>query len=352
MESAYRSILERKFFDAGFLCGPVAPIYGIAAVLIYFADIYTRNINLALRLFLLFLIPVIVEYIMSYSLEKIFHVRLWDYSNFKININGRVCLIYSLLWFLLVLAGIWVLQPAFIKAVSGIPYGNIRLLSWILIIIFAFNVVYSFNSESNMSRIKSIFKTADLQPEPLNFNGKEVQFLMETKEDEYNIRADAEFYALVQDIAENPVYKGLKKYHHHQHNIFEHSVRVSYISYKMGLFLNKFMKINMVDLTRGAMLHDFFLYDWRKEKPASGKLHAFEHPKEALNNSIINFSPISKMERDIILKHMWPINIIPPRYMETFIVATADKYVASIEVFNEEIENIKSRNTLKQKKTS
>ncbi|MDV3428588.1 MAG: hypothetical protein LIR50_16480 [Bacillota bacterium] len=356
MESSYRTILERRFFDAGFLYGPIAPIYGIAALLIYFADIYTKNYHLPIRLFILFLIPILVEYMMSYFLEKAFHVRLWDYSNFKLNIHGRVCLPYSILWFFLVLAGVYVLQPAFINAVSNLPPRSIKVFTWVLIVLFTVNIVYSVNSASNMTRIKSIFRTTALVPNQSGSDNKEVQLFIEKTneaEDEFDYSRDTKFYALVQDIAENPVYEGLKKYHHHQHNIYDHSIRVSYISYRTGVFLSNYMKINISDLTRGAMLHDFFLYDWRKEKPASGKLHAFEHPKEALSNSITNFSPISKMERDIILKHMWPINIIPPRYFETLIVATADKYVAAIEVFNEEMENIKIKRILnKQKGTS
>lgn len=355
MESSYRTILERRFFDAGFLYGPIAPIYGIAALLIYFADIYTKNLHLFIRLFILFLIPSIVEYLMSYFLEKAFHVRLWDYSNYKININGRVCLPYSILWFFLVLAGVFILQPAFINAVSNLPARSIQVLTWVLIVLFTANIVYSVNSASNMTRIKSIFRTSALVPNLSGSSRCEAQSFIERieAEDEFDYSSDIKFYALVQDIAENPVYEGLKKYHHHQHNIYDHSIRVSYISYRTGVFLSKYIKINVKDLTRGAMLHDFFLYDWRNEKPASGKLHAFEHPKEALSNSIINFSPISKMERDIILKHMWPINIIPPRYFETLIVSTVDKYVAAIEVFNEEMEYIKLKRTLnKQKGTS
>lgn len=356
MESSYRTIIERRFIDAGFLYGPIAPIYGIAALLIYYANIYTRSFNLPVRLFILFLIPTLVEYVMSYLLERLFFVRLWDYSNYKININGRVCLQYSILWFILVLAGIFILQPAFIRIVTNVPSNNLRIFTWILIAAFTINILYSFNSAGNSDRIKSIFKTSYVTPSHIDFPGKEASSLMKNTNKlttEFDYSSDMEFYDLIQDIINNPVYKGLKNYHHHQHNIYDHSLKVSYISYKIGLFLSNYMKINMEDLTRGAVLHDFFLYDWRKEKPATGKLHAFEHPKVALNNSIINFSPISKMEKDIILKHMWPLNIIPPKYKETFIVVIADKYVASIEVFNEEMGNIKSRRTLhKQKQAS
>jgi len=153
---------------------------------------------------------------------------------------------------------------------------------------------------------------------------------------------DPEFTKLSKKIIKHPEYQKLKKIHHHEHSIYEHSLHIAWLSYKIGKYINNYVKINIPDLTRGALLHDFFLYNWRTEKPASGKLHAFEHPKEALNNSIKYFSPISDIEKDIILKHMWPLGIIPPSYIETFIVLVVDKIVASKEFIVEVVKSGKN----------
>lgn len=212
MESSYRTIIERHFVDAGFFYGPIAPIYGTAALLIYYADIYTKNLHLPIRLFIFFMIPTIVEYITSYFLEKAFHVRLWDYSNYKINVNGRVCLPYSILWFSLVLAGVFLLQPAFIKAVSNLPDSSIQVLTWVIAVMFTINIIYSVNSGNNRTRIKVMFRASAGIPNLSCSDRLEAQSFMERTEAEYEFdySSETEFYALVRDIAENPVYGGLK----------------------------------------------------------------------------------------------------------------------------------------------
>lgn len=81
------------------------------------------------------------------------------------------------------------------------------------------------------------------------------------------------------------------------------------------------------------MLHDLFLYDWRKKQPDRKGFHGFRHPRIALNNSLKLFN-LNEKEQDIILKHMWPITIIPPKYLESYIITFVDKYCALQESYN------------------
>lgn len=75
------------------------------------------------------------------------------------------------------------------------------------------------------------------------------------------------------------------------------------------------------------MLHDLFLYDWRHSKKALKlkKFHAFIHPEIALKNSLKLFN-LNEKEKDIIVKHMWPVTIKFPKYPESYIVTLTDKY--------------------------
>lgn len=82
------------------------------------------------------------------------------------------------------------------------------------------------------------------------------------------------------------------------------------------------------ELARGALLHDFFHYDWRVAKPRSGGRHGFDHPREALENAEASFGPLSRVERNIVLRHMWPLTPIPPHYPESIIVCMVDKAVS------------------------
>lgn len=85
------------------------------------------------------------------------------------------------------------------------------------------------------------------------------------------------------------------------------------------------------DLVRGALLHDYFLYDWHipdEENPH--RLHGFYHPGRALRNAARDYV-LTERERDIIKKHMWPLTVVPPCCREAWIVTTADKWCSLLE---------------------
>ena len=140
------------------------------------------------------------------------------------------------------------------------------------------------------------------------------------------------FYSIVRDIIKNDTVQEMKKYRQHYNtSTFEHCFNVSFISYKIC----KKLHLDYKSTARAAMVHDLFLYDWRGGLKAEHfkDLHAFAHPKIALNNAIKQFN-LNKKEQDIILKHMWPVTLFHfPRYIESFIVTLVDKHSAIYESF-------------------
>ena len=86
------------------------------------------------------------------------------------------------------------------------------------------------------------------------------------------------------------------------------------------------------------MLHDLFLYDWRVRQPDRKGLHAFTHGKVACNNACKLFD-LNEKEKDIIIKHMWPVTIEFPKSIEGFILTFVDKYCA----LSESLDILKSR---------
>ena len=82
------------------------------------------------------------------------------------------------------------------------------------------------------------------------------------------------------------------------------------------------------ELVRGALLHDYFLYDWHVGAPAKwSNLHGFHHPRIALLNAMKEYK-LTKREQDIIRKHMWPLTVKPPLCREAWLVTLVDKYCA------------------------
>ena len=91
------------------------------------------------------------------------------------------------------------------------------------------------------------------------------------------------------------------------------------------------LRINRTSLVRGALLHDFFLYDWH-EKNAGHPFHGWTHPATALYNARRRF-PLNYREQNIIRSHMWPFTLRKlPRCREAVLVNLADKICSSWEI--------------------
>lgn len=112
-----------------------------------------------------------------------------------------------------------------------------------------------------------------------------------------------------------------------------HSIAVSYYSFRLAKFLK--LNVHEKELIRGALLHDYFLYDWHaKYKPTRNVgLHGRIHPKIALFNAKKDFD-INHIEKDIIERHMFPLTFTPPKYKESIIVCIVDKICSIYEVFS------------------
>ena len=88
------------------------------------------------------------------------------------------------------------------------------------------------------------------------------------------------------------------------------------------------------ELIRGALLHDYFLYDWHVGDYAKPyKLHGLYHPGRALVNARKEYD-LTPREQDIIKKHMWPLTVVPPMCREAWIVSAADKWCSIMETLH------------------
>ena len=116
---------------------------------------------------------------------------------------------------------------------------------------------------------------------------------------------------------------------HGKVSVFEHSVGVTLVSLMLAEKFN--MKVDTRSLVRGSLLHDYFLYDWHDYHPEVG-LHGFTHAKIAMENACRDFD-LNEIEKDMIARHMFPLNLKPPKYRESRILCIADKMAAACETF-------------------
>ncbi len=132
-----------------------------------------------------------------------------------------------------------------------------------------------------------------------------------------------EFICTVRELLQVEQVLEMNRYIQHGNtSTLTHCLCVAYHSYRLALLLP--MQFHYKSLIRGAILHDFYLYDWHIPDK-SHRLHGFVHPKFALRNARRYFN-INSIEEDIIFKHMWPLTLrTAPSCRESFLVCIVDK---------------------------
>ena len=134
------------------------------------------------------------------------------------------------------------------------------------------------------------------------------------------------------EILLNKRYNEMRRYIQHGNvSVLEHSLRVADASLRMEEFMRKLhIPFDERALVRGALLHDYFLYDWHKAGLKYG-LHGFTQTDTAMRNACRDYLQ-SQREKDIIRQHMFPLTITkPPTSKEAFVVGCADKWCSLME---------------------
>ena len=112
---------------------------------------------------------------------------------------------------------------------------------------------------------------------------------------------------------------GKKLIHHGRTCRYRHSVNVARVSLLLADKLR--IRVRYRDMVRGALLHDYYLYDRRVDRP---RRHLRSHAEYAHENADAEFS-LTPIERDIIRNHMFPITLTAPKSREGRLVCVADK---------------------------
>ena len=133
-----------------------------------------------------------------------------------------------------------------------------------------------------------------------------------------------ELDSILNEIITNKRVQEMKKIpQHYNTNCFDHCYQVSYYCYKICKKLN----LDYVSSARAGMLHDMFLYNWRERQNDRKGLHAFTHGKVAYENASKEFN-LNEKEKDMIIKHMWPLTLAVPKSREGMILTFVDKFCA------------------------
>ncbi|MEG2322412.1 MAG: phosphohydrolase [Bacilli bacterium] len=145
-------------------------------------------------------------------------------------------------------------------------------------------------------------------------------------------KMDDEYIKIVKEIITNPEFIKRRIYHHHENrSVYGHCLLVSIRAYYIARFFNLDYKSAAIS----GLLHDFYYNDWQlsQRKGPLFEAHGFTHAKQALENSKFFFPELmNKKVENAIKRHMFPLNIVPPLYLESWIICLVDKY-CSFEIF-------------------
>lgn len=182
-EVAYCSICQRHLVNRGYLYMPICPIYGFGAILILVVMLPISHLWYFVLL-LGILLTSTLEYLTSYLMELIFHMRWWDYSKRKFNINGRVCLRNSLMFGALVMLVIYGLHPLVLALMKTMGETCLIVIDSILgvgiFIDFIFSTIKNINIAKLVSKINQLHEDASDKWQSLKQNASNK--FIETKE--------------------------------------------------------------------------------------------------------------------------------------------------------------------------
>ena len=147
------------------------------------------------------------------------------------------------------------------------------------------------------------------------------------------MKNDEEVQAILSELQSDKIVQEMKQYiQHGSVSTYEHCENVAKLSYQFNkrLGLHADLRVLLV----GAMLHDFYLYDWHSDDGGNHRLHGFTHAEAACENAKKHFG-IDDETSHVIYSHMWPLNLRRvPLSKEAWIVCIADKCVSLYETLH------------------
>ena len=128
---------------SGLVYGPFNPVYGIGAVVMTLALYRYRNRSSSISFLGGALVGSVIEYLLSWGQEALFGSTSWDYSHMPFNLDGRICLLYSLFWGILGVFWIKSIYPRTAQVILKIPNRFGKILTWVLTILLVLDCAVS-----------------------------------------------------------------------------------------------------------------------------------------------------------------------------------------------------------------
>ncbi|MBQ9233814.1 MAG: putative ABC transporter permease [Lachnospiraceae bacterium] len=139
----YESVLcsglnQKKIINRGIGRGPYCPIYGFGIMFMY---LISKNIsNFIIQFLVVMFMSAVYEYILSVVLEKVYGKRVWDYTIYPLNLNGRICFHVCLLFTGISLNLYTWVQPLLERMITSENKGTVLVISMVICTFMAVDI--------------------------------------------------------------------------------------------------------------------------------------------------------------------------------------------------------------------
>ncbi len=148
-ETCYVSVKECKWVNRGFMHGPFLPIYGSGAIVVLIFTLPYRT-NAVAVFFVGMISATILEYFTGAAMERLFHVRYWDYTGKPLNLNGYICIVSSLAWGIFsVILTLYGHEPVE-EFVLGMNINVVEFLAFVLTVYISIDMAFSVREAVNL----------------------------------------------------------------------------------------------------------------------------------------------------------------------------------------------------------
>lgn len=348
IEMMYLATAGRGLINSGFLQGPVCPAYAAGVLIIYPFTLLFAPLPFWLQCILYALLATAVEFLAHFALEKLLNIRIWDYSDEFMNLQGRISLKYSAFWFVLVLVLVLVLQPAAITLIEWLEpatrYWLAGGLGLVLLADYVFSAVLFARMRARVSRVCAAFGLPEAEMQDLQFNRPRI---MNEKKRVDRLLADPDYAALESatsamlssgeglgrfgfkaedyaDITEHPAYSAWRDSSPENRatcNRFLHSAELAWA----------FCSSEGLDAKAAARGLLYAAYKAGTGSLVDRSIDFMTSQGRIYTAVRCDIRKPGRAERDVLFRYKWPLNLGPPHTAECLLASFAAKLVESRE---------------------
>ncbi|HKK95672.1 MAG TPA: putative ABC transporter permease [Anaerovoracaceae bacterium] len=173
-ESIYVSIKKKRWINRGFMHGPFLTIYGFGGILCVLSGSLSQGETLTMFIYAVFICS-LMELVTGVTMEKLFRVRYWDYTNIPFNVRGYICPPVSLFWGVLAIIVNRYIHVYLTGALSVVSQSYLELFTYVLTIVFAVDFTISFMEATDLRKMLEVISERNRSIEDIKLRFEDVK---------------------------------------------------------------------------------------------------------------------------------------------------------------------------------